>query len=53
MGEYFDWVNVDKREYICSNDFDCGNKFHETMLKDSVLLFTHIRYQLEDGLATI
>ena len=21
MGEYFDWVNVDKEEYICPADF--------------------------------
>lgn len=38
MGEYFDWVNVDKREFICPNDFDYGNKFHKTMHKDSVPL---------------
>lgn len=30
MGEYYDWVNVDKREYICPNDFNYGNKLHET-----------------------
>ena len=38
MGEYFDWVNVDKKEYISPNDFDYGNKFHETMHRDSVPL---------------
>lgn len=38
MGEYFDWVNVDKREFICPGDFDYGNKFHETVHKDSVPL---------------
>lgn len=38
MGEYFDWVNVDKREYICPGDFDYGNKFRETTHKDSVPL---------------
>lgn len=26
MGEYYDWVNVDRKEYICPNDFDCGNR---------------------------
>ena len=31
MGEYYDWVNVDKREYISPSDFDCGNKLHESM----------------------
>ena len=35
MGEYFDWVNVDKKEFICPGDFDYGNKFHETVHKDS------------------
>lgn len=38
MGEYFDWVNVDKKEYIDPCDFDCGNKFHETMHRDSAPL---------------
>ena len=30
MGEYYDWVNIDKREYICPNDFDMGNKLYES-----------------------
>ncbi len=38
MGEYYNWVNVDEREYICPADFDYGNKFHETMNKDSTPL---------------
>ena len=38
MGEYYHWVNVDKREYICPANFDYGNKFHESMHKDSVPL---------------
>lgn len=38
MGEYYNWVNVDKREYICPADFDYGNKFHESMHKDSMPL---------------
>ena len=38
MGEYYNWVNVDKKEYICPGDFDYGNKFHESMHKDSVPL---------------
>ena len=42
MGEYFDWVNVDKREFISPSDFDYGNKFHETVHKNSVpLLVLH------------
>lgn len=31
MGEYFNWVNVDRREYICPSDFDYGSKYHESM----------------------
>lgn len=31
MGEYYNWVNVDKKEYICPADFDYGNKLHESM----------------------
>ncbi|MSR94097.1 hypothetical protein FYJ34_07455 [Clostridiaceae bacterium 68-1-5] len=39
MGEYYNWVNVDKKEYICPADFDYGNKLHESMHKDSTPLF--------------
>lgn len=39
MGEYYNWVNVDKKEYICPADFDYGNKLHESMHRDSILLF--------------
>lgn len=38
MGEYFDWVNVDKKEYICPSDFDLGNKLHETADSGNVFL---------------
>ena len=38
MGEYYNWINVDKREYICPADFDYGNKFHESIHKDSIPL---------------
>jgi hypothetical protein len=31
MGEYFNWVNVDRGEYICPSDFDYGSKYHESM----------------------
>ena len=37
-GEYYNWVNVDKKEYICPADFDYGNKYHESMHKDSIPL---------------
>ena len=38
MGEYFQWVNVDKREYLCPSDFDLGNKSHESIHKGNPLL---------------
>ena len=38
MGEYYNWVNVDKREYICPADFDYGNKSHESIHKNSTPL---------------
>ena len=38
MGEYFDWVNVDKKEYLCPVDFDLGSKLHESMFKENDLL---------------
>lgn len=39
MGEYYMWVNVDKREYIDPIDFDCGCKVRETMGKKNILLY--------------
>lgn len=30
MGIYYDWVNLDKKEFICPNDFNQGNKVYET-----------------------
>ncbi len=30
MGEYYRWVNVDKKEYLCPNDFDYGSKRWES-----------------------
>lgn len=38
MGEYYQWVNVDKKEYICPEDFDYGSKFGASMHKDSTPL---------------
>ena len=38
MGEYFDWVNVDKKEYISPYDFDLGNKRTESCCRGSSLL---------------
>lgn len=38
MGEYYDWVNVDRKEYICPNDFDFGNKRLESTGRGNVFL---------------
>ena len=38
MGEYYNWVNIDKKEYISPHDFDYGNKLWESMNKDSAPL---------------
>lgn len=38
MGIYYDWVNIDKREFISPNDFDSGNKIYESTGKDDPTL---------------
>ncbi len=38
MGEYYDWVNVDKKEYITPNDFDYGNKSIESCSRGNEFL---------------
>lgn len=38
MGEYFNWVNVDKKEYLCPADFGLGLKQHESIARNNVLL---------------
>ena len=38
MGEYFNWVNADRREFLCPNDFDLGNKRSESMHRGNALL---------------
>ena len=38
MGEYYNWVNVEKKEYLCPACFDYGNKLHETMYRENELL---------------
>lgn len=30
MGQYYDWINLDKKEYICPSDFSYGNKLYES-----------------------
>lgn len=47
MGEYFNWVNINKREYLCPGDFECGNKFHESLHKDNPVL--RALYELLSG----
>ena len=38
MGEYYSWVNVDRKEYICPADFGMGNKLMETSVPHNVFL---------------
>ena len=38
MGEYYEWVNIDKKEYISPVDFDLGNKLHESASERNPLL---------------
>ncbi len=38
MSEYFDWVNIDKKELISPIDFDQGSKRYESLLKNSTML---------------
>lgn len=38
MGIYYDWVNLDKKEFICPNDFNQGNKVYETTAIKNPLL---------------
>ena len=38
MGEYYDWVNVDRKEYICPADFDFGNKLLESSAPHNAFL---------------
>lgn len=47
MGEYYDWVNIDKKEFISPIDFDQGSKRYESFLKDSTIL--KVLYTLLDN----
>ncbi|MBR1796489.1 MAG: hypothetical protein IJ757_00520 [Clostridiales bacterium] len=38
MGEYYSWINIDKKEYICPVDFDLGNKLTESSHAHNALL---------------
>ena len=49
MGEYYKWVNIDKKEYLYPNDFGYGNKFRESMHKDSDPLHALRALLADDG----
>lgn len=38
MGEYYRWVNVDRKEYICPADFSMGNKLLESSAPHNAFL---------------
>ena len=38
MGEYYDWINIDKKEYLNPISFDYGSKFRESTSKSNKLL---------------
>lgn len=38
MGEYFNWVNADRKEYLSPYDFDLGSKRSESMYRGNELL---------------
>ena len=38
MGEYFSWVNIDKREYITPGNFGLGQKLYESANAGNVVL---------------
>ena len=38
MGEYFRWVNIDKKEYLLPSDFNHGSKSHESLHKNNSFL---------------
>lgn len=51
MGEYFSWVNVDKKEYIQPGDFDLGQKAVSQHLRIifSLELYTNFFQQIGRG----
>ena len=38
MDEYFDWVNIDKKQYICPGDFGQGNYRFDSSCRGNVVL---------------
>ncbi len=38
MGEYYDWINVDRKEFICPSDFGYGSKRRESLCRKNDFL---------------
>ena len=38
LDEFYNWVNVDRKEYICPYDFDCGYKSHQSIARGNACL---------------
>lgn len=38
MGEYYSWINIDRKEFIAPYDFDYDNKFHGAIGRDGDVL---------------
>ena len=38
MGEYYNWVNINKKEYIAPCDFGLGSKIYGAVVADNQLL---------------
>ena len=38
MGEYFSWINLDKKEYKSPGEFDFGYKGYESVIINNALL---------------
>ena len=45
MGEYFSWINQNKKEYISLSDFEIGNKRYESVSVNNILLFVDYTYE--------
>ncbi len=50
MGEYFSWVNVDKKEYIQPGDFDLGQKAGNQHLRIIFFLELYIIFLQQIGM---
>ena len=53
MGEYYNWVNINKKEYIAPCDFGLGSKLYGSVVADNQLLGlkrAFLKYKPEGGL---